>query len=179
MPPQTPPRKSRSEIIHSPYFSPSTSSRSIERLNQRLLLLKPVLIQETVASDPWKLIIAVTLLNKTAGKLAIPVFWTLLEAWPTPWALSQASEPDLVALIRPLGTQNIRAKRLIALSRAYLQDPPCLRDMRPSRFPGSASISRKAGQNILRRPLAIYPAQEEEWKDVNPSDKELIRYLER
>jgi hypothetical protein len=44
---------------------------------------------EVVAHDPWKLLIAVTLLNKTSGKLAIPVFWKILAKWSTPWALSQ------------------------------------------------------------------------------------------
>jgi hypothetical protein len=46
---------------------------------------------EAVAHDPWKLLIAVTLLNKTAGKLAIPTFWKLIEQWPTPYALSQGN----------------------------------------------------------------------------------------
>jgi len=45
--------------------------------------LKPLLIQERVAYDPWKVLIAVTLLNKTAGKLAIPVFWRIMKRWPT------------------------------------------------------------------------------------------------
>ena len=47
------------------------------------------LYPESVADDPWKLLISVTLLNKTSGKLAIPVFWDILNKWPTPLALSQ------------------------------------------------------------------------------------------
>jgi len=45
--------------------------------------------QEKIADDSWKVLIAVTLLNKTTGKLAIPVFWTIVEKWPTPLHLSQ------------------------------------------------------------------------------------------
>jgi methyl-CpG-binding domain protein 4 len=31
----------------------------------------------------------VTLLNKTMGRVAIPVFWDIIKKWPTPWAMSQ------------------------------------------------------------------------------------------
>lgn len=153
--------------------------------------------------------VAVTLLNKTAGKLAIPVFWAIMAAWPTAWALSQgtsriclhgtllitnhsAPESELVALIRPLGTQNIRAKRLISLSRTYLQDPPSLRDERPSRAVGTPISARKR-EKYPPTPISHLPGagtyaldsyrifctgpESQEWKDVNPSDKELIKYL--
>ncbi|KAJ7040469.1 DNA glycosylase, partial [Mycena alexandri] len=149
-------------------------------------------VPETLADDPWKLLIATTLLNKTAGKLAIPVFETITSAWPTAWALSQAPEPDLVTIIRPLGTQNIRAKRLIDLSRAYLQDPPSLRDARPSRALG-APISPRKRDKYPPTPISHLPGAgtyaldsyrifcsgpgSEEWKDVNPTDKELVKYL--
>ncbi|KAJ7110074.1 DNA glycosylase [Mycena epipterygia] len=191
--PQTPPRKHRPNIVQSPYFSPKAKSNSVPNINhlgERLIQLKPSLIQEAVSDDPWKLLVAVTLLNKTAGKLAIPVFWAIMATWPTAWALSQASEPDLVALIRPLGTQNIRAKRLISLSRAYLQDPPSRRDERPSRALGP-HISPRKREKYPPTPISHLPGAgayaldsyrifcmgADEWKEVNPSDKELIRYL--
>ncbi|KAJ6519960.1 DNA glycosylase, partial [Mycena sanguinolenta] len=147
---------------------------------------------ETVADDPWKVMVAVTLLNKTAGKLAIPVFWSIMAAWSTPWALSQAPEEDIVTLIRPLGTQNVRAKRLIDLSRTYLRDPPSFRDERPSRALGPP-ISPGKRQKYPWTPISHLPGAgvyaldsyrifcsgpaSQEWKNVNPSDKELIRYL--
>jgi methyl-CpG-binding domain protein 4 len=83
--------------------------RRFLNLYQRLSVLKPILIQgnhhpgcpsvlilkdsfrlvlESVPHDPWKLLVAVTLLNKTTGKAAIPVFWSLLEKWPSPLAMS-------------------------------------------------------------------------------------------
>ncbi|KAJ7446513.1 DNA glycosylase [Mycena galericulata] len=193
--PHTPPRKDRSNIVQSPYFSPNRGKeKQAERnlLTERLAQLKPTLIQEAVADDPWKLLVAVTLLNKTSGKLAIPVFWAILTAWPTPWALSQAPEADLVALIRPLGTYNIRSKRLIALSRAYLQDPPSRRDERLSRAVGPPISPRKRGK-YPPTPISHLPGtgayaldsyrifcsgpKSDEWQDVTPSDKELVRYL--
>ncbi|KAH0590570.1 hypothetical protein H2248_000710 [Termitomyces sp. 'cryptogamus'] len=103
---------------------------------RRLACLKPILIQESVAHDPWKLLIAVTLLNKTTGKLAIPVFKTIIAKWPTPWALSHA-------ILKPLGTHNIRSSRLIKLSELYLRDPPYVPDLRPStpRLPSSDTLA--------------------------------------
>ncbi len=46
-------------------------------------------LPECVAHDPWKLLVAVMLLNKTAGRVALPVFWTLMTRWPTPESLAQ------------------------------------------------------------------------------------------
>ncbi|KAJ7189998.1 DNA glycosylase [Mycena pura] len=183
-----------------PHFSvksvlqPTANHMSVvtDSLYERLVELKPCLIQEAVADDPWKVLVAVTLLNKTAGKLAIPVFWDIMKTWPTPWALSQASVPELVAKIHSLGTQNVRAKRLTELSRAYLLDPPSRRDLRPSRALGPPLSPTKRGK-YPPTPISHLPGTgayaldsyrifcsgpaSSEWKDVNPTDKELVRYL--
>lgn len=109
-----------------------------------------------MADDPWKLIIAVILLNQTAGKAAVPVLWQILERYPSPKALSEGQRvaslclsdipltravvllapiPDLTELIACLGLQNVRASRLIQMSAMYCMDPPNLADCRPSRVP--------------------------------------------
>ncbi|KAF7329568.1 hypothetical protein MKEN_00219700 [Mycena kentingensis (nom. inval.)] len=214
------PRKRRVAGVPSPYFCPDTprwpdsrSSRYFtdnpsrprasspveepavvydlpEPFRARLRDLKPNLIQERVASDPWKVLVAVTLLNKTAGKLALPVFWDMMTRWPTPFALSQVAESELVTLLHPLGTQNRRAQRLIALSRAYLLDPPSTHDPRRSRASGPLISPRKRARYpetpISHLPGAgayaldsyrIFCAGGDEWRAVRPSDKELVRYL--
>ncbi|CEL53206.1 Methyl-CpG-binding domain protein 4 OS=Mus musculus GN=Mbd4 PE=1 SV=1 [Rhizoctonia solani AG-1 IB] len=99
---------------------------SSEELSRALRVIKPNLIQECVCDDPWKVIVATTLLNKTNGKVAVPVFWELIERWPTPVALSQAAAPILTDLLRPLGTQSMRTSRLIRLSNTYVMHPPNL-----------------------------------------------------
>uniref|UniRef100_A0A0W0G2W6 HhH-GPD domain-containing protein n=1 Tax=Moniliophthora roreri TaxID=221103 RepID=A0A0W0G2W6_MONRR len=172
--PSTPVNKSRRSTVSSPYFAekihrnidPGTSE---DDLFLQLGPLKPLLIQgksppvspsftvsscsltERVANDPWKLLVAVTLLNKTTAKVAIPIFWKLLSKWPSPWALSQgwhlghfsrdmhstqsilADAKELADFIHSLGTYSIRSKRLISLSKAYLLDPPSAFDARPSK----------------------------------------------
>jgi methyl-CpG-binding domain protein 4 len=82
------------------------------------------LIQEKLWKEPFWLIIAVTFLNKTAGRAAAPIFWRLKELYPTPEALSQAKEEDLVPMIGTLGLQNQRAKRLVLIAKAWLANPP-------------------------------------------------------
>lgn len=82
------------------------------------------LIQEKLWKEPFWLIIAVTFLNKTAGRAAAPIFWDLKELYPTPEALSQAREKDLVSMIGTLGLQNQRAKRLVLIAKTWLESPP-------------------------------------------------------
>lgn len=156
-----------------------------------------------MAGNPWKLLVVVTLLNKTAGKLAIPTFWRILAKWPTPLELSNAHEEELVSIIRHLGTQTIRAKRLIALSKSYVRDPPSTYDLRPSKradFSSPNKVSRffedTKRSNYPATPISHLPGtgpyaldsyrifctvhddpSSEEWKVVRPTDKELIRYL--
>ncbi|KAF8669460.1 histidine acid phosphatase family [Rhizoctonia solani] len=103
-----------------------SSPSSPEELSRALRAIKPTLIQESVCDNPWKIIIATTLLNKTKGKAAVPVFWELIERWPTPTALAQVAAPSLTELLRPLGTQSIRTSRLMRLSNAYVMHPPNL-----------------------------------------------------
>lgn len=82
------------------------------------------LIQEKLWDQPFWLLIAVTFLNKTAGKAAAPIFWRLRELYPTPKALSEANEKDLVEMIYHLGLQTQRAKRLIKIAKAWSAQPP-------------------------------------------------------
>ncbi|TFY78448.1 hypothetical protein EWM64_g5565 [Hericium alpestre] len=72
--------------------------------HRRLLAAKPVLIQESVAEDPWRVLVAVMLLNKTAGRHAIPVFWSIMERWPSAEAMADADVAELVECIPPAGT---------------------------------------------------------------------------
>lgn len=118
-----------------------------------------------------------------------------------------ASEMELTDMIRPLGTQSIRARRLINLSRVYLQDPPSLCDLRPSRptiLPRTSTNNHNALDGSPRQQRERYPPTpishlpgtgpyaldsyrifctvhndpgSDEWKNVTPRDKELIRYL--
>lgn len=110
--------------IKSPYFSrkrtevasclpfPSTSASSFG------------LIQEQLAHDPFRLLIATIFLNRTRGEVAIPVLYSVFEKYPTISALADAEIDDLVSMIRRLGFQNARAKKCIAIAKLWGVAPP-------------------------------------------------------
>ena len=82
------------------------------------------LVQERLAHDPFRLLIAVIFLNKTRGSVALPVFYELMERYPTPADLAAANQEDVVQIIQHLGLQNQRAKKCINLAKAWLERPP-------------------------------------------------------
>ncbi|KAG2053836.1 DNA glycosylase [Suillus hirtellus] len=176
---------------------------------------KPILIQAAVSDNPWQLLIAVKLLNVTTGRYAIPVFWKLMDRWPTPRDMIEADHDELVNILRPLGLYNKRAAWMKEISQEYINDPPTdvLRPSKcrleiPARFKitapsyvnprkrkhyGSPQTARKTTIPYPPTPVSHYPGvgryaldsyrifctshESEEWKQVMPEDKELIRYL--
>lgn len=82
------------------------------------------LVQEHLAHDPFRLLIAVIFLNKTRGAVALPVFYELMQRYPTPTDLAAAEHKDVVEIIQHLGLQNQRAKKCIALAKAWCERPP-------------------------------------------------------
>jgi hypothetical protein len=82
------------------------------------------LIQEELADDPFRLLIAVTFLIRTSGKSAIPVFRALIAKYPTPKALAEADTGDIVAMIQHLGLGAVRAAMIQRYARIWLTDPP-------------------------------------------------------
>lgn len=82
------------------------------------------LIQERLADDPFRLLIATVFLNRTRGGVAIPVLYRVFERYPTVDALAAADFDELVAMIRCLGFQRSRARKCIAIARLWLESPP-------------------------------------------------------
>lgn len=83
------------------------------------------LIQEKLSHDPYRLLIAVIFLNKTKGQAAVPVFWKVMERYPTPMDLAGAEQVELVEMIGHLGLQNQRAATCINLSKKWIEQVPC------------------------------------------------------
>ncbi|KAF8475428.1 DNA glycosylase, partial [Gautieria morchelliformis] len=134
---------------------------------------------EEVAHDWWKLLVAVMLLNKTSGKSAIPVFRDLMTRWPNPTLMAEAPMCLLQELLTPLGLQKTRSDRIIRLSAMYIADPPSVDEPRKSRVahypPTAVSHLPGCGRYALDS-FRIFCCPDE-WMNVMPSDKELIRYL--
>lgn len=82
------------------------------------------LVQESLQHDPFRLFIAVIFLNKTRGTVAMPVYHALMTRYHTPQALANAKLEDVVGFFQHLGLQNQRAKKCIALAKAWLTHSP-------------------------------------------------------
>lgn len=82
------------------------------------------LVQEELAADPFRLLVAVTFLIRTPGKVAIPVFRQLMERYPTPQALVEADPADIEAMMHRLGLSNQRTKTIQKYARTWLERPP-------------------------------------------------------
>ncbi|XP_014802259.1 PREDICTED: methyl-CpG-binding domain protein 4 isoform X2 [Calidris pugnax] len=120
------------------------------------------LIQETLFHDPWKLLIATIFLNKTSGKMAIPVLWEFLKKYPSPEVARAADWKEMSELLRPLGLYELRAKTIIKFSDEYLS--------KRWRYPIELHGIGKYGNDSYR----IFCVNE--WKEVQPQDHKLNVY---
>lgn len=82
------------------------------------------LIQETVAHDPFRLLVATIFLNKTKGEAANPIFKKVFEEFSTVESLANADVDKLASTIQPLGLHNQRARKVINLAKTWLSEPP-------------------------------------------------------
>jgi methyl-CpG-binding domain protein 4 len=92
------------------------------------LQLQPALyglIQERIHTSLYALVVQAILWNQTYGLTARPILFRILTAYPTPLSLSQGHLKELTAMLQPIGLQNTRAVRLIALAEAWVAAPPC------------------------------------------------------
>ncbi|XP_042347821.1 methyl-CpG-binding domain protein 4 [Plectropomus leopardus] len=122
------------------------------------------LVQETLFHDPWKLLVATIFLNKTSGRMAIPVLWQFFERYPSPEVTREADWKPLSELMKPLGLYELRAKTLIRFSDEYLT--------KQWRYPIELHGIGKYGNDSYR----IFCVGE--WRDVKPEDHMLNKYHE-
>ncbi|XP_072223464.1 methyl-CpG-binding domain protein 4 [Leuresthes tenuis] len=120
------------------------------------------LVQETLFHDPWKLLVAAVFLNKTSGKMAVPVLWQFFERYPSAEVTREASWKPMSDLMKPLGLYELRAKTLIRFSDEYLS--------KQWRYPMELHGIGKYGNDSYR----IFCAGE--WRQVTPEDHMLNKY---
>jgi methyl-CpG-binding domain protein 4 len=121
-----------------------------------------LMVQQQI-NNAWEHMVGVIMLNQTGRKpvkLALPEF---LYWFPTPYALLNADEGFVKSIIKPLGMANIRYKRLLGMTKDFLtwdgEDATMLYGI--GKY-GSDSYEIFFKQNYA----------------VDPTDKELKRYLE-
>ncbi|KAK6635169.1 hypothetical protein RUM44_000418 [Polyplax serrata] len=101
-------------------------------------------------------------LQKSSGKLAIPVFWRFIERWSCPQALIVEDVEVIEKLIQPLGLQKKRAVMLKKFSEEYLY--------KSWKYPIELHGIGKYGNDSYR----IFCVNE--WKHVQPRDSKLVLY---
>ncbi|EGZ77640.1 DNA glycosylase [Neurospora tetrasperma FGSC 2509] len=122
---------SKSKTSTSKSRSPTKKSRNPHPPGISCLPIAPLstprfgLIQEEVAADPFRLLIAVTFLIKVRGTMAIPLFRQLMDLFPTPEALASADPSEIINLIRPLGLSVNRCSVIQKYARMFIECPPC------------------------------------------------------
>lgn len=80
------------------------------------------LIQEQYYPDKFKVLVCCLLLNRCRGETVRSVVDKLFEKYPNAVALKDADIEELTALLKPLGFQNQRAKRLVDFSKAFIEE---------------------------------------------------------
>ncbi|KAK2755577.1 hypothetical protein FQN54_006517 [Arachnomyces sp. PD_36] len=82
------------------------------------------LIQETLAHEPFRLLVGTIFLNRTKGHVAIPVMKEFFKLYPTVESVAEADLKDIAGIFQPLGLHNQRASKLINLAKTWLSQPP-------------------------------------------------------
>ncbi|KAM7187135.1 hypothetical protein V8F33_011393 [Rhypophila sp. PSN 637] len=138
------PNTNQQRVYKSAFFKPSTPSKPQSSNNVKsppkprpargtisCLPIPPLsadnfgLIQEELASDPFRLLVAITFLIRTSGKSAIPVFRELISRFPTPAAIAIADPAEITVLVHPLGLSVVRTAKIQKYARLWLTNPPC------------------------------------------------------
>ena len=120
-----------------------------------------LMVQQQI-DGPWQHMVGVIMLNQTGRKPVKSTLPEFLYWFPTPFALLNAEEEFVKSIIKPLGMVNVRYKRLMKMSEGFLtwdgNDATMLYGI--GKY-GSDSYEIFFKHNY----------------SVQPTDKELIRYL--
>lgn len=123
--------------------------------------------QEDLAKDPFWLLVACILVNRTNWKQAKPVLDELRATFHGPAQLSHTGSEGLIGFMKPLGLWRSRSTSIIKLAQRFQQKPP------------------ETAEDVLKLPgCGKYAADSwaifvEGRTDVEPTDKVLIHYLRR
>ena len=112
----------------------------------------------------WQHMVAVIMLNQTGRKPVKTVFPVFMHHWPSPSKFVQASEQQVKDVIWSLGMVNVRYKRLVEMTYSFVDWD--LDDA--ARLYGIGKYGSDSYEIFFKQNYT-----------VDPTDKELIRYLEQ
>jgi methyl-CpG-binding domain protein 4 len=125
------------------------------------VLSDDLMVQEQIANE-WEHMVGVIMLNQTGRK---PVKYTLprfLEKFPDPVTLLNSTIEEVIDIIKPLGMCNVREKRLRKMSQDYLTWDK----VDATKLYGIGKYGSDSYEIFFKSNF-----------NVQPTDKELVRYL--
>lgn len=87
------------------------------------------LLQEQYYPDVFKVMVCCLLLNKCRGETVRKIINRLFLCFPNASSMAKADVGELTDVLRPLGLQNQRAKRLVEFARAFLGEWKDVREL--------------------------------------------------
>ena len=72
--------------------------------------------------DPYHIMIAEIMLQKTSASQVLPVYDEIVKRWPTPADLLDVKTEVVAQMMYPLGLQNVRSKRLKKLAQVLVEE---------------------------------------------------------
>lgn len=101
------------------------------------------------------------LLNQTNNKQVRPILGSLFDLIPNPISTIECDPLDLAAVIKTTGFQNVKAKRIIEMSKKWVDGFSEVKEL-----PGIGIYGRESWEIFVNNNLSI-----------TPTDKKLLRYL--
>jgi methyl-CpG-binding domain protein 4 len=128
----------------------------------RVKALRDDLMVQQQIKNEWEHMVGVIMLNQTGRKPVKYVLPKFLKKFPNPRSLLNSTREQVIDIIKPLGMYNIREKRLRGMSRDYLTWDKINANM----LYGIGKYGSDSYEIFFKQNYS-----------VQPTDKELIRYL--
>lgn len=123
---------------------------------------REILIQENYPDDPWKMLVCCILLNQTNNRQVRPILDAVFELIPSIDSAINCDPNSLAAIIKTTGFYNIKARRIIAMSKAYKDG-----FTRVTELPGVGIYANESWEIFVNGNL-----------DIKPTDGKLRAYLD-
>lgn len=121
-----------------------------------------LMVQQQI-SNSWEHMVGVIMLNQTGRKVVKQVLPEFLYWFPNPHALINADEEFVKSIIWPLGMTNVRYTRLVKMSQDYMSWD----GVDATKLYGIGKYGSDSYEIFFKNNYS-----------VNPTDKELLRYLD-
>ena len=123
---------------------------------------REILIQENYPNDPWKMLVCCILLNQTNNRQVRPILDAVFDLIPDIDSAIKCDPKSLAAIIKTTGFYNLKARRIIAMSKVYKEG-----FIRVTELPGIGIYANESWEIFVNGNL-----------DIKPTDGKLRAYLD-